>query len=196
MKLYWPGWLIFRIVGLRYRVAVEGRENLPPKGTPMIIVSNHNSRRDPVEINIMINRPVHFMAKKESFDWRNGIFEYLMVSLFEAFPVDRNHPGPEVIRTTEKLLSEGKIVGIFPEGTRFPDKSLHPFEGGAAYIAWRTGATLLPIAVYGDVVHIGKPFKLTPMEGRPRTILPKVTMEIRERIIELLPEGWEILPQD
>ncbi len=161
----------------------------------MIVVSNHNSRRDPVYVNLMLKRPVHYMSKKENFDWHNSIFQYLMVRLFEAFPVDRDNPGTEVIHTTEKLLSEGKVVGIFPEGTRFPDTALHPFEGGAAYVSWRTGATILPVAIYDEIVHIGKPFELPPLEGRPRAVLPRVTMEIREKIIEMLPEDWEIMPQ-
>lgn len=196
MITYWPGWLVFRVVGLRYHLTAEGRENLPDKKEPMIVVSNHNSRRDPVEINIMLNRPVHYMAKKESFDWRNGIFECLMVRLFGAYPVDRESPGPEVIRTTEGFLARGECVGIFPEGTRFPDTCLHPFSGGAAYIAWKTGATLLPVAVFNDgrdVVRFGRPFTLPPLEGRPRDVLPRITAMIRDRVSELLPPGWEVL---
>ena len=195
MITYWPGWLIFRTIAFRYHLTAEGRENLPGRDLPMIVVSNHNSRRDPVEINLMMRRPVHYMAKKESFDWHDGIFEYLMVRLFGAFPVDRDRPGPEVIRTTERLLARGECVGIFPEGTRFPDTSLHPFSDGAAYIAWKTGATLLPVAVFNDgrdVVRIGKPFNVPATQGRPRDVLPRITTMIRERVAELLPPGWDL----
>lgn len=198
MFLFWPGWLIFRVVAMRYHLRAQGRENLPDRDQPLIVVSNHNSRRDPVLINLMLRRPVHYMAKKESFDWHNGPFECLMVHLFGAFPVDRERPGPEVIRTTEKLLADGSCVGIFPEGTRYPDHLLHPFEGGAAYFAWKSGATLLPIAVFyddGEVVRFGKPFVIPEMEGRPRDVLPRITGIIRGKIFELLPPGWEAMPQ-
>jgi 1-acyl-sn-glycerol-3-phosphate acyltransferase len=198
LLLFWPGWLVFRIIAMRYHLRAEGRENLPGQVQPLIVISNHNSRRDPVLINLMMRRPVHYMAKKESFDWHNGIFEYLMVRLFGAFPVDREHPGPEVIRTTEKLLADGGCIGIFPEGTRFPDQLLHPFEGGAAYFAWKTGATLLPIAVFkdgGEVVRFGKPFKIPEMEGRPRDVLPRITDIIKGKILELLPPDWDMMPQ-
>lgn len=196
MLTFWPGWLVFRTIGFRYHLTAEGREHLPRRGTPLIVVSNHNGRRDPVEINLVLRRPVHYMAKKESFDPRNGLFECLMVRLFGAYPVDRERPGPEVIRTTEKLLDSGECVGVFPEGTRFPDTSLHPFEDGAAYIAWKTGAAILPVAVFSDgrdVVRMGRPFKLPDIKGRPRDILPRMTGMIREKVAELLPPDWDIL---
>ena len=198
LVLYWPGWLIFRIAAIRYRLCAEGRENLPRRGRPLIVVSNHSSRRDPAAINLMLRRPVHYMAKKESFDRHNGLFEYLMVSLFGAFPVDREHPGPEVVHNIEKLLGAGKCVGIFPEGTRFPDLVLHPFEDGAAYLAWKTRATLLPIAAFDDgryIIRIGKPFKIPDMKGRPRDVLPRMTETIRDKVAELLPSDWEVPPQ-
>jgi 1-acyl-sn-glycerol-3-phosphate acyltransferase len=137
------------------------------------------------------------MAKRESFDPRNGLFEYLMVRLFGAFPVDREHPGPEVIHRSEEILRKGSCIGIFPEAHRYPDKKLHKFEPGVAYLAYKTGATILPIGMTEEKgkelkVNIGKPFKLPPMEGRPRELLPKINQLIRDKIAELLPPDWEI----
>ncbi len=196
MILYWPGFAIFRIVALFYHLKVEGRENVPRKG-PLIVVSNHNSRKDPVAINLALRRPVHYMAKKEAFDPKNGLFECLMVRLFGAFPVDREHPGPEVIHTTEELLNKGSCIGIFPEEHRYPDNHLHHFRDGAAYIAWKTGAPLLPIGITETKgkelkVKVGKPFQLPQLQGRPREILPQATKIIREKIAELLPSDWVI----
>ncbi len=196
MILYWPGFFIFRVVALFYHLKVEGRENVPRKG-PLIVVSNHNSRKDPVAINLALRRPVHYMAKKEAFDPKNGLFECLMVRLFGAFPVDREHPGPEVIHTTEELLNKGLCIGIFPEEHRYPDNHLHQFRDGAAYIAWKTRAPLLPIGITETKgkelrVKVGKPFQLPQFKGRPREILPQATALIREKIAELLPSDWII----
>ncbi len=196
MILFWPGWLIFRIISLFYGLRFRGRENLPPRGEALLVVSNHNSRRDPVAICLALRRPVHYMAKKENFDPRNGLLECLMVRLFGAFPVNREHPGPEAIRITENLLARGKCVGIFPEGTRHPDTTLYPFEPGAAYIALRCGATILPVGIIEEdgrpyEVRIGKPFKLPPLKGRPREMIPKASAIIRGRVAELLPPHWK-----
>ncbi|MHB8781772.1 MAG: lysophospholipid acyltransferase family protein [Candidatus Geothermincolia bacterium] len=195
MLLYWPGYLVFApIAKLVHHLRVEGRANIPRKG-PLVVVSNHISRRDPAAINIAMRRPVHFMAKKEVFSLKtSGLLEYLMVNLFGAFPVDRDHPGPEAIRAAEEIIMKGACVGIFPETTRFQDELLHPFAGGAAYFARKLKVPLLPIGVteafHEDYrVKIGKPFELPDIPGRPRDVLPQLTGIIREKIMELLP-GW------
>lgn len=199
MKLYWLGWPIFRIVALFYHYRVSGYENVPRKG-PLIVVSNHNSRKDPVAVNLALKRPVHYMAKKETFDPRNGLFECLMVRLFGAFPVDREKPGPEAVRRTMSFLEKGECVGIFPEGTRHDDKVLHPFHHGAAYFAWKSGVPVLPIGISEENgkdlhVNIGKPFRVPELKGRPHKVLPSLTKLIREKIEELLPEDWTVAEQ-
>lgn len=199
MLMYWVGWAIFRPVAAFYHYRFSGYENVPRKG-PLLVVSNHNFRGDPVAIGLALKRPVHFMAKKEAFNPRNGLLECLLVRLFGAFPVDREHPGPESIRLTISFLDAGKCVGIFPEGTRFKDEALHPFEHGAAYFAWKTGVPILPMGITikkGDDYHIniGVPFRVPEIKGRPHKVLPEMTSMIRERIIELLPSDWESIEE-
>jgi len=197
---FWIGWSIFRVVATYYRFRYTGSENAPRK-EPLLVVSNHISRKDPVPINLALKRPVHYMAKKEAFDPRNSIFEYLMVRIFFAYPVDRERPGPEAIRRTIEFLDKGECVGIFPEGTRYDDEVLHPFTHGAAYFAWKTEAVLLPIGITeirGVDYHIkiGKTFRVPQLEGRPHKVLPQITAIIRERILELLPDDWEDLTEE
>jgi 1-acyl-sn-glycerol-3-phosphate acyltransferase len=192
---FYIGWPIFRVVAAAYHFRSSGYENVPRK-EPLIVVSNHNSRKDPAAINLALRRPVRYMAKKEAFDPRNSLFECFMVRMFFAYPVDRDRPGPEAIRRTISYLDAGDCVGIFPEGTRFDDKVLHPFTNGAAYFAWKTGVQVLPIGVTEEKgedyhINIGKPFRVPQLEGRPHKVLPQITAIIRERVLELLPRHWE-----
>jgi 1-acyl-sn-glycerol-3-phosphate acyltransferase len=197
---FYIGWSIFRVVAIRYRYRYSGYENVPRK-EPLLVVSNHISRKEPVAINLALKRPVRFMAKKEAFDWRNGIFECLMVRIFFAYPVDRERPGPESIRRTVSFLDNNECVGIFPEGTRFEDNKLHPFTNGAAYFAWKTGVQVLPVGV-SEVkgrdyhVNIGKPFRVPELKGRPHKVLPEITELLREKILELLPSDWESMESE
>jgi 1-acyl-sn-glycerol-3-phosphate acyltransferase len=185
---------------MAYRFRKSGYENVPRK-EPLIVVANHNSRKDPVAINLALRRPVRYMAKKEAFDPRNSLFECLMVRFFFAYPVDRERPGPDAIRRTIAFLDRGDCVGIFPEGTRHDDETLYPFTHGAAYFAWKTGVRVLPIGMTerkGEYYHvnIGKPFEVPRLKGRPHKVLPQITAIIRERILELLPDGWEDLDEE
>jgi 1-acyl-sn-glycerol-3-phosphate acyltransferase len=197
MIRFYIGWPIFRVVAMAYHFRKSGYENVPRK-EPLIVVANHNSRKDPVAINLALRRPVRYMAKREAFDPRNSLFECLMVRFFFAYPVDRDHPGPDAIRRTISFLDRGDCVGIFPEGTRHGDEILHPFTHGAAYFAWKTGVRVLPVGMTerkGEFYHIniGKPFEVPQLKGRPHKVLPQITAIIRQHILELLPDDWEDL---
>jgi 1-acyl-sn-glycerol-3-phosphate acyltransferase len=194
---YLIGRPIFRLVACFYHYRSTGRENVPRHG-PLLVVANHNSRKDPVAVNIAVGRPVHYMAKKEAFDPRNSLFEYLMVRIFFAYPVDRDRPGPDSIRRTVELLEKGECVGIFPEGTRHEDTRVHPFTHGAAYFAMKSGVPVLPVGISekkGEDYHIniGVPFRVPKLEGRPHKVLPQITSLIRDRVVELLPDDWEVI---
>jgi 1-acyl-sn-glycerol-3-phosphate acyltransferase len=194
------GWAIFRVVAMFYRYRSSGYENVPRKG-PLIVVSNHISRKDPVGINLALRRPVRFMAKKEAFDPRNSLFEYLMVRIFFAYPVDRDRPGPDAIRRTIGFLDNGECVGIFPEGTRYDDLALHPFTHGAAYFAWKSDVPILPVGITetkGEeyLINLGVPFHVPQLKGRPHNVLPQITTIIREHILALLPDDWESIEEE
>jgi 1-acyl-sn-glycerol-3-phosphate acyltransferase len=127
------------------RWEIEGLENVPEKG-PVIIVANHVSNWDPIVIGCAVERQVHFMAKKELFEIP---FLGFLISVLGSFPVDRGCVDRAAIRQTLKLLNQGEIVGIFPEGTRSKTGELLPPSPGAAYIALKAQVPICPVALLG-----------------------------------------------
>jgi 1-acyl-sn-glycerol-3-phosphate acyltransferase len=128
---------------------VDGRRYEPATG-PVIVVSNHLSDLDPLVVGTALRRRVGFMAKHELFQVP-GVRWW--VTACGAFPVRRGAPDRQALRTALGLLQRGGVLVMFPEGTRGEDRTLREPEPGAALLARRTGATLLPVAVLGtDVV--------------------------------------------
>ena len=149
------------IYGLLYPAKVEGLENVPDEGG-CVLVANHLSARDPIYIAAHVrNRCLHFMAKIELFK-----FKPLAAGLraLLAFPVDRGHNDLNAVRTSLKLLADGHILGVFPQGTRSKDNSPLPMLNGVSMIALRAGKPVIP-------VYIGGPYRLfrkTPLRiGKP-----------------------------
>lgn len=139
-------WLFGPVVRLLTRVKVVGQENLPPEGEPLVVCSNHISNWDPVMlIVVQRKRHIHFMAKAELF--KNRLLAWLFGKQFGAFAVHRGTGDTQAIDTAKQLVSEGKVVGIFPEGTRSRDGKLLRAKSGASLIVSQTGATVQPVAV-------------------------------------------------
>lgn len=165
---------------------VRGIENVPR--TPgLVLASNHFSTFDPPLIGSLVPREVHFMAKKELFE--SQPMRWLAVHLL-AFPVDRNKSDMRAIKEALRYLKEGLAVGIFPQGTRkAADKAA---LDGAAFLAQRAGAPLLPTAIWREGhnfrVSFGEP--IAP-QGRSRAEMSDLTRELMSRIDALLPEDAE-----
>ena len=138
--------LLKPIIFLLMRVRVVGRENFPPEGTKLVLCSNHISNWDPV-ILVVANtkRHVHFMAKAELFS--NKLFSWFLGKQLGAFPVRRGTGDSSAIDTAKQIVNDGKLLGIFPEGTRSKDGKLLRPKSGVAVIVAQTGATVIPAAV-------------------------------------------------
>jgi len=126
------------------RVEYIGTEKIPETGS-LIIAGNHSSYLDPVLLGAMRKRSIHFMAKKELF--KNKILASFFRTL-KAFPVDREKPGKSSISMALKILKNGNILGIFPEGTRYIESLGKPFYG-VGFFSFKSGAPILPVAIYG-----------------------------------------------
>ncbi|HEX6989754.1 MAG TPA: lysophospholipid acyltransferase family protein, partial [Bacillota bacterium] len=119
--LYRAARFVFMLVfAVLYRWDVRGREHLPAQG-PVLVCANHIHGWDPPLVGTVMTRPVFFMAKEELF--RYPVLGTLLAKV-GAFPVRRGTPDRRALKTALDLLASGKVVGLFPEGTRSRDGRL------------------------------------------------------------------------
>ncbi|MGF9966224.1 lysophospholipid acyltransferase family protein [Bacillus rhizoplanae] len=132
---------IFKTFG---KVEVYGKEKLPQDGA-YVVACTHTSWMDVVMLAAgMLPTKIHYMAKKELFQSKFGNWFFKNVN---AFPVDRENPGPSTLKIPSRLLKEGKVVGIFPSGTRTAEAV--SLKAGAVTIAFRANVPLVPAAYIG-----------------------------------------------
>jgi len=175
---------------------MDGLANIPPSG-PLLICSNHLSNFDPLVYAATLPRVLHAFTKAELFQTRLGRAFFLRCN---CIPVRRGAPDRLAIRGALAVLASGGALLMFPEGHRAGATGLLPFEVGAGYLAWRSGATVLPCAIWGTEealpkghlvprrrpisVRIGAPFH--PAAEEPAA----TSREIRARVAALLPEPY------
>ena len=203
---YW--FLKFLAVGpllkLIFRPWVEGAENVPKEG-PVILASNHLSYSDWLFMPVVIPRRVTFVA--EYFEG-TGIKGWMQRNFFSGagqVPIDRSSGSAAAgaIRTQLRLLEEGEVCGIYPEGTRSHDGKLYRGRTGVARIALEAKVKVIPVAVINtDVVappgkvfgkfarpgvRFGEPLDFSRYEGMQddRYILRAITDEIMYEIMNL-----------
>ncbi|QFT89422.1 1-acyl-sn-glycerol-3-phosphate acyltransferase [Bacillus sp. THAF10] len=128
-----------------YRIKVEGLENVPKDGA-VLLCANHIDNLDPPVVGITSPRTVHFMAKEEVF--RVPILKTILPKL-HAFPVKRGMSDREALRNALKVLKEGHVLGLFPEGTRSKNGELGKGLAGAGFFALRSDAVVVPCAIIG-----------------------------------------------
>lgn len=122
-----------------------------PKSTRYVVTCNHESYNEILLLGVsLLPNQIHYMAKQELF--KNKWFGGLLTRL-NAFPVNRENPGPSTLKTPVKLLKDNKIVGIFPQGHRTTEEA--PLKRGAATIAILAKQPILPAAYVGPTKLIG-----------------------------------------
>jgi 1-acyl-sn-glycerol-3-phosphate acyltransferase len=133
------------------RLEVTGAENIPGSG-PAILAANHRSMWDiPVHV-VACPRPVLFMAKWQLF--RDPVRRWTW-HVLGGFSVRRDIADVRALDTALALLERGDVVGVYPEGTRSKTGEMLPFLKGAAWLALRTGAPLIPCGLNGTGVRRG-----------------------------------------
>jgi len=138
------GYLVKAFLSLFGFLKVYQKENLPQQDG-YLIACTHTGWVDILWLGAAIlPTKIHYMAKKELF--QSKFLKWLMEHL-NAFPVDRENPGPSSIKTPMKLIKTGEIVGIFPSGTRTSEDV--PLKRGAVTIASYAKAPIVPVAYVG-----------------------------------------------
>ena len=134
-----------------FRIKVKGLENIE-ETDKVIVCANHKSLLDPIFLAISLPQRIYFMAKKELFDkpFVGGFLKAL-----GAFPVDRFGRDLKALRTSVALVNEGKILGIFPEGTRVKEVKRENVKDGVAFVALKAKADIMPV----EIISTYKPFR-------------------------------------
>ncbi|MDP9092002.1 MAG: 1-acyl-sn-glycerol-3-phosphate acyltransferase [Actinomycetota bacterium] len=186
-----------------YRPAITGYVNVPRVGQ-VIIAANHVSFADEIFTPLAARRQVVYFAKAEYFTTA-GLRGRAMAAFFNSLghvPVQRGdtRSAASVIDVGVELLHQGHALGIYPEGTRSPDGSLHKFRTGVARLAMRSGAPVVPVGLVGTRavqppgtrawrrapvgVHFGQALYFGDRAGEERSsrVLREVTETIREAV--------------
>ena len=198
--------LLGPLLRVLFRPWVRGMENIPSSG-PVILASNHLSFSDSIFLPLQARRPVVFLAKSEYFTGK-GIKGALTRWFFKStgqLPIDRSggKASEASLNTGLKVLSQGQVLGIYPEGTRSPDGRLYRGRTGIARMVLEAKVPIIPVAMIDTEkvqpigkrlprirrigVVVGTPLDFSRFDGMEgdRIILRAVTDEIMYELRKL-----------
>lgn len=194
--------LVYLLFKLFFALRIKGRENIPKTGG-VLILANHTSFLDPPLIGCTSPRHIKFMARSTLFEV--PLFGRL-ITILGAFPIKRGQADRGALKKTLKLLEEGEVVLVFPEGTRSQNGRLQegrPGAGMLAFSAAEKGANIIPAKVIGSFkaypkgasfprptkieVIYGEPIKFNLQRGdqTPKEIYKEAVNMIMEKIKKL-----------
>jgi 1-acyl-sn-glycerol-3-phosphate acyltransferase len=204
-------WLVKATLGMALKIVFrpwsQGVKNVPRRG-PVILASNHLSFSDHFFGPLPVPRKVIFLAKAEYFTGRGlkGLISKAFFSGVGQIPIDRGggEASERALVTGLRVLAEGRVLGIYPEGTRSPDGRLYRGKTGVARLAIESGAPVVPCAMINTFefqppgtlwpnprirpgVRFGEPLDFSSLHGREADgkVLRAVTDEIMQAIAKL-----------
>ena len=184
-------YLLKPVLQVLYPHRVRGLEHIPEEGG-FVLCANHISAFDPIYIAASLprRRQIRYLAKKELMGSK---FIRRMIEYFKCIPVDRGNADLAAVRASIQTVKDGHPLGIFPQGTRSRDNTPTPFLSGAAMIALRAGAPVIPCYVDGPYrifrrcdISFGAPIDLSDFGRRcDGETLQQVTARIEEGVWSL-----------
>ena len=210
---------IIRVLGrillfLQMRLHVRYAERVPADG-PVLVVSNHLGATDPLTIAVDIPRQLRIVAKAELFDWP---FIGWLARRGGVIPIRRGESDREALRTVLDALYADQCALVFPEGSyRDPPEpaGMLPVKPGAAWLALKTGATVVPVGIWGTEVvwsrargwrfwhrphvHVvfGEPYvPVVPQGVSSKAVTTAVAEDMARRIAALIPSEYRGLYED
>jgi 1-acyl-sn-glycerol-3-phosphate acyltransferase len=197
---------------LLWRPEITGADNIPASGGA-ILASNHLSFVDSIFLPLMVPRGVTFVAKAEYFNGTKPMQRVAAAYLraTKQLSVDRSVAGSamEMLQAALRLLDEGRLFGIYPEGTRSPDGRLYRGRSGVGYLALKSGLPVIPVAMSGTDhvlapghvlpslakirISVGKPLIFEPVKDEPVSAQRREVADQVMRSIQAL-SGQEYVP--
>lgn len=173
---------------IRFKTKVIGEHNIPKNG-PVLLTSNHVSLHDPPLVAIFTKREMSFFAKSELFTV--PLFGNVLKRL-NAIPVNRGKGDRAALKVSVDALKNNKMLLMFPEGSRNLSGQLSPLQEGASFIAMKSNAPIVPVAIKGSYnkkegveLIFGKPIDVNTLieEGKKRK---EITEILEERLKNML----------
>jgi 1-acyl-sn-glycerol-3-phosphate acyltransferase len=143
------------ILKLLARIHVSGLENLPKDGAA-IVACNHLSFFDGFTLQFALSRPIYFMGKEENF--KNPFIRFFMYQI-GTFPVKRGTYDRGALDQAMRILRNGQVLGMFPEGHRTYGNGLIQAKGGTAILAIKMNCPVVPVAMDGTHQILKRWFK-------------------------------------
>jgi 1-acyl-sn-glycerol-3-phosphate acyltransferase len=190
------------------RVEIHGLEHVHGLDGPVLLVANHVSNADPPLVASFVTpalgRRIYWLGKREALDWP---IVGKLIELNAVIGIQRGAADVDAFRAAKRVLDEGHVLIVFPEGTRSPTGALQGAKEGTTILALRTGARIVPIGVSGTrrvwprgqrlphpirgrvVLRVGEPFTIgaAGSGAERRAAQVAATTEIMTRIAALLP---------
>ncbi len=192
-----------------FRIHASGLEHMPRHG-PFLLISNHVTGFEfPVLRTLLRPRRIRTLAKAES--WEHRLLGW-MLDQWESIPIKRGESDMAAFRTSLKVLADGGILGIMPEGTRSHDGKLARANPGVSLLALKSHCPIIPMAFWG-IEHVlenakrlrrtdfhfrvGKAFTLTPTEGKlGRSDRQQIADVIMRHVADLMPPKYQGVYQE
>jgi 1-acyl-sn-glycerol-3-phosphate acyltransferase len=195
-----------------FHLHVTGLEHLPPRG-PYIVAANHSNYLDGVVLGAVVPKKIAFLVMPRVY--HSTLLHPPFHRHVGSIPINLERPDPGAIKRALRVLEEGNVVGIFPEGPFSLNGQLTDGQPGVALIALRSGVPVVPVAIRGTYealvgrpLHIPRPFPLAARFGRPlefgrikrgwkiaHALRGEVTSRIMGEIAALLSHTWPAKPR-